>query len=575
MRYITLVLVLFTLSVSAQVNENSRKPYKGVDSDIVVPLRFDRYYDYAEVNEALSLLAETYPSLCKVESVGFSDENREILALVINNPKTGDDQSKPGVWVDGNIHGNEVQAGEVCLYYADYLLRSYGVNDDITKTVDRNAHYIVPVVNVDGRYHWFNEAHTPSSSRTVSVAYDDDNDGLFDEDPNEDLDGDGSITMMRIKDPFGNYKVDPIDPRIMVRVAPGEKGDYSLLGYEGIDNDEDGLFNEDQTGYLDPNRNYPGSWQPTYIQGGAGEYPLSSKAIRSVADYNYKHENIIVSWHFHNSGGMFLYSPSAKNEVMISEDAATFKTMAREMEKIVPEYRSFPALDLYPTYGGSIDFAFRINGTFGYVGELFNSKFETFKPADGKTTLTSEQQRLKFNDHVVHGDLFKMWTKYDHPTYGEIEIGGWKKISSRLPHPFMLMDLVHRNSSAIYLTAAQTPDIKLEVLKSEKIGSTTKRVTVRVSNSGLLPSMSTTAFKDGIYAKDYLKLTGAKVIAGGVLSNQYTNDVKFKDHKPEIQFISVPGQGKVDLQFIVEGNGSIKLEFVSRKATNRVIDYSL
>ena len=50
--------------------------------------------------------------------------------------------------------------------------------------------------------------------------------------------------------------------------------------------------------------------------------------------------------------------------------------------------------------------------------------------------------------------------------FGEIEIGGWVKMSSRLPHPFMLTDLVHRNASAVLFAASQTPDITLEVLKA-------------------------------------------------------------------------------------------------------------
>jgi murein tripeptide amidase MpaA len=100
---------------------------------IEVPLRFDRYYSYDEVNEALKALNTAYPALTKLEVIGKSDEGRDIYALTINNPKTGDELSKPGVYVDGNIHGNEIQAGEVCLYYANMLLTKYGENDKITK----------------------------------------------------------------------------------------------------------------------------------------------------------------------------------------------------------------------------------------------------------------------------------------------------------------------------------------------------------------------------------------------------------------------------------------------------------
>src|SRR5210317_682661 len=188
-RYIFFILLVSVVFKGIAQEANSSK--------IEVPLRFDRYYDYREVIDALQALQKAYPQLTKLDMIGKSDEGRKIYALTINNPKTGEELSKPGVYVDGNIHGNEVQAGEVCLYYANMLLTKYGKNEKITSAVDRNAHYIIPVVNVDGRYHFFKDGHTPSSSRSIRVPKDDDRDGLFDEDAPDDLDGDGSICQMR------------------------------------------------------------------------------------------------------------------------------------------------------------------------------------------------------------------------------------------------------------------------------------------------------------------------------------------------------------------------------------------
>ena len=143
-------ILIFTLLISFAVIAKSETKGK-----IEVPLRFDRYYNYDEVNEALKALNKAYPEMTKLEVVGKSEEGREIYALTINNSKTGEASGKPGVYVDGNIHGNEIQAGEVCLYYANMLLTKYGENEKVTKAVDRNAHYILPVVNVDGRYRFF------------------------------------------------------------------------------------------------------------------------------------------------------------------------------------------------------------------------------------------------------------------------------------------------------------------------------------------------------------------------------------------------------------------------------------
>jgi hypothetical protein len=185
---------------------------------VEIPLRFDKYYTYNEVVEAVKSLNKAYPELTKAVVVGKSEENREIWALEINNPKTGPANEKPGVYVDANIHGNEIQAGEVALYFADYLLKNYGKLADVTKNIDRNAFYIVPVVNVDGRYHFMAGGNTPNSNRSIRIPRDDDRDGLFDEDMYDDLDGDGNICQMRKKVDGGNYKLDSEDPRIMVRI---------------------------------------------------------------------------------------------------------------------------------------------------------------------------------------------------------------------------------------------------------------------------------------------------------------------------------------------------------------------
>ena len=87
--------------------------------EVKVPLRFDFYYSYEKMVEAMKALNKAYSEFTKLDEVGRSEEGRIIWALTINNPKTGDPFSKPGVYVDGNIHGNEIQAGEVCLYLAN------------------------------------------------------------------------------------------------------------------------------------------------------------------------------------------------------------------------------------------------------------------------------------------------------------------------------------------------------------------------------------------------------------------------------------------------------------------------
>jgi hypothetical protein len=549
--------------------------------EVKVPLRFDYYYSYEKVNEALKALNTAYPEFTKLEEVGRSEEGRAIMALTINNPKTGEPFSKPGVYVDGNIHGNEIQAGEVCLYLANRLLTNYGKIAEITDVVDRNVFYIIPVVNVDGRAHFFADANTPSSNRGLRIPIDDDRDGLYDEDGPDDIDGDGSITNMRIRDTLGRLRSDPTDPRLMIAVKPGEKGEWTRLGQEGIDNDGDGLVNEDGEGYVDGNRNWAFNWNPNYVQRGAGNYPFEGTGIKAIAEWMLARPNIILVFAFHNNGGMYLRGPSFKAAGELPQgDISVYDYLGQNMEKIVPGYEYLISWkDLYATYGDFTDFTNNLIGSYSLVGELYQPETETY---DGTLKRTaeersrfgeaseSERQRLLFDDNVNQGELFKEWKSFKHPLYGDIEIGGWTKMSSRLPHPFMLQDLVHRNASSVIFAARQTPKVTMDVFEVKKVGGDLWSVRVRLVNKGAIPSVTYQTIKNKLYPIDKLSVAGrsAKVVSGGVLTDAWMNLVDYKEFRPELQMCQVPGFGKVEYQFLVSGKGDIEIKYESRKAGN-------
>jgi hypothetical protein len=503
------------------------------------------------VVDAVKALNKAYPHLTKLDIVGKSEEERAIYCMTVNNPKTGKELDKPGVYMDANIHGNEIQATEVTLYFLNYILTKYGKNKEVTKLVDKNCIYVIPIVNVDGRYHFFADANTSGSNRSLRRPHDDDHDGLYDEDFPDDLDNDGNICMMRKRDPFGQLKTDPEDSRLMVRVKPGEKGEWTLLGQEGIDNDGDGKINEDSEGYVDPNRNWGFDWMPPYVQAGAGDYPFSGTGLKAIAEYLRKRPNICIAWALHNSGGMYLRGPSSKGLGEYSrQDIAVYDYIGEQAERITPGYQYMIAWkDLYTTYGDFLEWMVGCNGAYGYVIELFQSSTETFKSRKeekrakpgteegGLPFLESSdiaRERLKFSDHLVQGELYKPWKAYKHPTYGDIEIGGWVKFSSLF-------------------------DVK-------KIEKGLYRVRTRLLNKKAIPTMSYYSQKKNLYPKDMLKVSGknAKVLAGGTLNDIYRDQVTYKQHRPELQFLVVPGFGKVEHQFLVEGKGEITLKYSSR-----------
>jgi len=579
-----LSVLLFTLLIYMTPGATFSEAQK--DAKITVPLRFDQYYSLDEVYAALKALNEAYPDLTTLEIAGKSEEGRPIYVMTLNNPKTGKALDKPGIWTDGNIHGNEIQGGEICLYAMDYLLGNYGKNKEITELVDKKCFYFAPVVNPDGRYHFFADANDPNSNRSLRIPVDDDRDGLYDEDSPDDLDGDGNITRMRKRDPFGRYKTHPEDPRLMVRVKPGEKGEWTMLGDEGIDNDGDGQVNEDAEGYVDPNRNWSFDWAPEYVQGGAGQYPFSGVGLKALGEWIWQRTNICVGWSFHNTGGMNLRGPARKGlGEYPQQDVAVYDYLGEQSERILPGYRYLVSWrDLYTTYGDSCEWLTQIMGAYGYVGEVFQVQTETFRAQkeaqpgsrpEGEDNVSSmmrgrstDLERLRFSDNLTMGDLYKPWTPYEHPTYGEVEIGGWVKMSTRLSAPFMLIDLAHRNAMAVIFSAKHTPEVSLEVTEVKEVGKGLYRVRTRLSNSKAIPTMSYLAQKVKLYPKDMLRVEGARaeVVAGGLLTDAYRDTVSYEKHRPELQFLVVPGFGKVEHQFLVEGKGEVTIRYESRHA---------
>jgi len=255
--------------------------------------------------------------------------------------------------------------------------------------------------------------------------------------------------------------------------------------------------------------------------------------------------------------------------------------LGKQAERITPGYRYLISWkDLYATRGDSIEWLSRMMGAYGYVAEVYQARMETFtgaseklaeaEPRSGLRALLSggisDRERIKFNDQLAQGELFKPWTPFKHPTYGDIEIGGWVKMSSRLSAPFMIKDLVHRNAMVVVFSAKHLPEVSLEVTEVKAMGKNLYRVRTRLANARAVPTMSYFAQKVNLYPKDMLRISGekAKAIAGGILTDRYQDKVTYKKDKPEIQFLVVPGFGKIEHQFLVDGEGEIRISYESR-----------
>ncbi len=507
-----------------------------------VDLAFNRFYDYEEMSDAMRRLAEAHPDVCSLVSIGKSIEGRDMWLLTINDPATGPDTEKPAMWIDGNIHGNELQAAETVLYTAWYLLEGRDEVPAIAELVRDHAFYLLPMVNPDGRAEWFRGPSTPHSSRTGVKPTDNDRDGLFDEDPPNDLDGDGSIGRMWRRDPNGTHRRSETDPRIMERVPtePGpdgriRRGDWSMAGSEGIDDDGDGRINEDGSGGYDMNRNWPSDWQPDHVQRGAGTHPFSYPETRCVGDFIRAHPNIAAGQSYHNTGGMILRGPGVPygESAYPREDRRTYDAIADAGVEMLPHYRSLVIhSDLYPVHGGFVNWIAEGLGIVSFTNELWTDRRIM---QDGDARL-DEAGRMRWQDRVLFGQTFTDWTEVEHPEYGTVLVGGGNRWSSRLPPPFMLEEEAHRNFAFTMFHAAETPKLRANDVVVTDLGDGLWQVDLEIANDRLIPTRTARAADKRIGLPDILTFEpadGVELLLAGPTVSRLSKTFDPVPHRPE------------------------------------------
>lgn len=541
-----------------------------------VNVAWNRLYDFDEVTQICRDLATAYPDLLTLTSIGKSVQGRDIWLITLNVPKTGKDTGKPAMYIDGNIHGNEAQAAETVLYSIWYLTKSYGKVEQLTQLMDRSAFYFIPMVNPDGRAYWFAKSNTSSSSRGGQKPTDDDGDGLFDEDPPNDLDGDGWLLQMRKEDPNGRWRESANDPRILEMIPPDAKGEFRrytrYFGGEGIDDDGDGDVNEDGPGGYDPNRNWPADWQPEYIQGGSGDYPLSLPESKCIADFILAHPNIAAVQSYHNAAGMMLRGPGAEYVDYPQQDVAVYDRIGQRGERILPLYTySVIYRDLYTVHGGFINWTAEDLGIISFTNELWTGRKYYFEKEEAARGAEAATAQMDFNDLLLFGQTFVPWKKFKHPVYGDVELGGWVKMQGRVPPSFQLEDECHRNFAFTMFHAEHMPLVEIANVEVTPIGGGLTRIRADLKNTRIIPTTTAQGARRRYGPRDRVEIAGngLEVVAGGFIGpDRYTTTFSFVAHQPARLWLDngVPGEGVRSVQWLVRGAGDATIRFAGPRA---------
>jgi hypothetical protein len=146
--------------IDYQIIEN--KGTKGLVAarDIDQAMEWDTYPTYTQYDSIMRKFTSLYPSLCKLDTIGFSVNNRLVLVLKISD-NIAIKENKPKVFYTSSMHGDETGGFVLMLRLIDYLLKNYNTSTQIRELVDNLEIWVNPLANPDGTYRSGNVISNP------------------------------------------------------------------------------------------------------------------------------------------------------------------------------------------------------------------------------------------------------------------------------------------------------------------------------------------------------------------------------------------------------------------------------
>ncbi len=466
-------------------------------------VRFDRFPRFEEMTEWLQVLAAASDGRLVLSSIGQSHEGRELWLATVTNPATGTHDQKPALWIDGNIHAPELTAASAAIHLLHTLVTRYGVDEKVTRAVDRRTFYVVPRVNPDGAE--LAMAELPKIVRSTVRAW-----PREEQQPGfvaEDVDRDGRLLQMRVEDPNGTWKPLAGHPRLLVPREPDEDGAgpyYRLLregrveGYDGVLVPPGPL----QAG-IDSNRNFPADWKrhPALPSPwGAGDFPTSEPEVRAVVQAIVDRPNITGYLAYHTWSGVHLRPyENQSDEGLPTADLRTYTAVGERLTAIT----GYPAISVYHgfrydpkdviTGTGSL-WAYEQRGLVAWTTEFWSPLRAAGLPDAHPINwylqhpLDEELQLLAWvEEHAPEG--YVDWYEYDHPQLGKVELGGWNNAAAFRNPPLPLLEgEIAPHSEVAVFHALIAPELRRRSTEVEALGGDTWRVRLVVENAGWLPT---------------------------------------------------------------------------------------
>jgi len=265
------------------------------------------YHTPEQTTALLKEMAAANSGIMKISPLCKTFSGTELMMAEIGTETRIEKKTHPALLVVANLEGTTPLATEGALRLIRELLADPQKSKEITW-------YILPLGNPDGARRFFTSPLRVDGRNFRP--WNDDMDEATDEDGPDDLNGDGLITQMRVKDPEGTMIPDDKDPRLMKRADPakGEKGIYKLYT-EGLDNDGDGQYNEDGDGGTNIGITFPHLYG--YNQPGTGAWSGSEAETYAIMQFMTAHPEIALTMTY-GSTNFCLVPPKATRKSTMS-----------------------------------------------------------------------------------------------------------------------------------------------------------------------------------------------------------------------------------------------------------------